>query len=174
MTDPDDLSRAAQRAREVLRGPIGDCVAAKLEIYEERQREDRMEGWRAERAHALAVAVLALPVSAPDRAPLVEAIRKAISAWKLATDPADFSTLTIPEAVADALIAAGLVRTPAVTAEVSAVNLAGILTFAADLGTESWQEMAGHLLRRYEIRERPEVERTASLSVVEGDEHGTR
>lgn len=60
-----DLTQAAQHAREVLPGPIGDCVAARLEMYDEREQDGDLPEWRAERARALAAAVLALPVSAP-------------------------------------------------------------------------------------------------------------
>lgn len=154
----DDLTQAAQRAREVWPGPVGEAAAAWLlaeaschaavpEVAGHVERLiDSVSGEpdtvRAfvtvstlDSAAAFAEAVLSLPVSAPDRDTLVDVMLSADSSYDMVAMREDTPDgYGLVEHLADALIAAGLVRTPTVTPE--QIEQATIAAAEADMQHE--------------------------------------
>lgn len=107
---PDDvLSRAAQRAREVWPGYVGKYMSM-LMGWAGQQRWPSVPRQIADK---LAAAVLSLPVSTPDRDALVDVLLFADSSYDMVAMHEDTPDgYGLVEHLADALISAGLVRTP--------------------------------------------------------------
>lgn len=157
----DDLTQAAQHARKVLPGPIGDCVAARLEMYDEREQDGDLPEWRAERARALAAAVLAMSAPSPvvDRDGLARLIDDEINAIHNANgapEADDEDLRSEGEIAADALISAGLVRTPVTAGQIR--QAAQALHDDPTSNTKGWLHLAHCAVK------------ALGLSVVEGGE----
>lgn len=167
MTADDVLSRAAQRAREVWPGPVGKYMWMLMDWA----GQQRWPAVPAQIADKLAAAVLSLPVSTPDREALVDVMLSADSSYDMVAMREDTpGGYGLVEHLADALIAAGLVRTP-VTAEQVEVAARGMFNryaYAHSPRPAAWETVLDDTDRAYWIDQARRTAEEFGLSVVEG------